>query len=178
MLKRVLTADIGLTAGFLLIAILVVVEARTWAFRAALFPLLTGSALLVLAALKLTLDIVGAARNDAAARAAAAPHHKTLEEQDETDEPELEDVLLTATAAQWGTAIGWSATFFLMLWVLGALLTVPLFAILYLLVASRESILVALIYAAAAWFFVYALFVRVLHIPLPQGVLLTALGLA
>ena len=63
-----------------------------------------------------------------------------------------------------------------MLWLLGALVTVPLFALVYLLAASRESPVLAGTYALASWVFVYGLFDRVLHIPLPAGILLTALG--
>jgi hypothetical protein len=60
-----------------------------------------------------------------------------------------------------------------MLWLLGALVTVPLFALVYLLVASRESAVLAGSYALVSWAFVYGLFDRLLHIPLPRGVLLT-----
>ena len=68
------------------------------------------------------------------------------------------------------------AAFFLMLWLLGALVTVPLFAVAYLLAVARQSPLVAGGYALASWMFVYGLFDRVLHIPLPAGVLLRRLG--
>jgi hypothetical protein len=43
--------------------------------------------------------------------------------------------------------------------------------VLYLLVASRETLVVAIGYACVCWVFVYGLFDRVLHIPLPRGAL-------
>ncbi len=49
------------------------------------------------------------------------------------------ELLVTAGRAEWLPALGWMAAFFLMLWLLGALLTVPLFTLVYLLAASRES---------------------------------------
>ena len=43
------------------------------------------------------------------------------------------DVFATAARAEWLSALGWMAAFFVMLWLLGALVTVPLFAVVYLL---------------------------------------------
>jgi hypothetical protein len=59
---------------------------------------------------------------------------------------------------------------------LGALVTVPLFALVYLVLVSRQSAVAAGAYAVVSWAFVYGLFVQVLHIPLPAGVVLTNLG--
>ncbi len=58
----------------------------------------------------------------------------------------------------------------MMFWLLGALVTVPLFAVVYLLAVSRQSPVLAGSYALVSWMFVYGLFDRVLHIPLPAGV--------
>ena len=68
------------------------------------------------------------------------------------------------------------ATFFVMFWLLGALVTVPLFAVVYLVLVSRQSVVAAGAYAIVSWAFIYGLFIRLLHIPLPSGVLLTSLG--
>ena len=97
-------------------------------------------------------------------------------DEEAAEEAELIDVFATASRAQWVSALGWMAAFFVMLWLLGALVTVPLFALVYLLAASRESPVLAGSYALASWLFVYGLFDRVLHMPLPAGALLTALG--
>ena len=59
------------------------------------------------------------------------------------------------------------AGFFVMLWLLGALVTVPLFTVAYLLAASRQSLLMAGGYALLSWGFIYTLFDRILRIPLP-----------
>ncbi len=99
-----------------------------------------------------------------------------LVEEEEAEEAELIDVFATASHAQWLSALSWMGAFFAMLWLLGALVTVPLFALLYLLAASRESPVLAGSYALASWLFVYGLFDRVLHTPLPAGALLTAIG--
>jgi hypothetical protein len=68
------------------------------------------------------------------------------------------------------------AAFFVMFWLLGALVTVPLFALVYLVLVSRQSAVAAGTYAVVSWAFVYGLFIQLLHIPLPAGLLLTSLG--
>jgi hypothetical protein len=80
---------------------------------------------------------------------------------------DLPDVFATATRGEWLSAIGWMAAFFLMLWLAGALIAVPLFAIVYLLAVSRSSPVLATVYALASWAFVYGLFGRLLRLPLP-----------
>ena len=143
-------ADRAITIGFLLLAAFVLFDSRPWPFRTAVFPLATGFLLFGLAAVKLIQSLMPAA-------AKAAPP-------EDADGVEL---LVTAGRAEWLPAIGWMAAFFVMLWLLGALITVPLFTLLYLLAASRESAVLAGACAAASWAFVYGLFDRLLRIPLP-----------
>jgi hypothetical protein len=76
-------------------------------------------------------------------------------------------VFATATRREWLSALAWMASFFVALWLLGALITVPLFAIVYLLVVPRSSPVLAGVYALASWAFVYGLFGRLLRLPLP-----------
>ena len=169
MLKRLRTANVFITLAFLLIAILVVLEAFRWPFRSGLFPLLAGSALLVFSALRLVIEVAKAARP---LPAAAPPKAAAVAE----DEDEEEDVFVTASRREWLAAIGWMTMFFGTLWLLGALIAIPLFALVYLLVASREKPVVAGAYAFACWLFVYGLFDRGLNIPLPAGALLKGLA--
>jgi hypothetical protein len=77
------------------------------------------------------------------------------------------DVFATATRREWIAAVGWMASFFLALWLLGALITVPVFAVVYLLAVPRSSPVLAGVYALASWAFVYGLFGRLLRLPLP-----------
>jgi hypothetical protein len=161
--RRGRAADLVITAGFLLIAVATLAQARAWPFRAALFPLGTGLVLLAAAALKLLVDLAAVRRRGSAAATAL--------KDDEAEDDAEQDVFVTATRAEWASALGWMSSFFLMLWLLGALVTIPLFALLYL-IAWRESIVVAGVYALASWLFVYGLFDRLLHVPLPAGVLM------
>ncbi len=155
-------ADLPITLAFLAAGVWVVFQALAWPFRTSLFPVMTGSLLVGLALLKLGASVwrVGPS--------APVDDHGTP--------ADLPEVFVTASRGEWTAAVGWMAAFFLMLWLLGALVAVPLFALAYLLAVARQSPLVAGGYALVSWMFVYGLFDRVLHIPLPAGVLLRLLG--
>lgn len=68
-------------------------------------------------------------------------------------------------------ALAWFATFFASAWLLGMLVTVPLYSLGYLRLAGREPWWRAALYALIALAFVYVLFVNLLHVPLPKGVI-------
>lgn len=69
------------------------------------------------------------------------------------------------------SAVAWAAAFFLSLWALGLAITIPLFAIAYLRLAATEAWPRTILYALAAWLFVELVFNRLLHVPLPGGVI-------
>ena len=167
-------ADLPITLGFLAAGAWVIFQASSWPFRTSVFPLVTGSLLVGLALVKLGAS-VGRVRPGVTVgdRGAPGDHPADLHADLHSDLPE---VFATASRGEWTAAAGWMAGFFLMLWLLGALVTVPLFAVAYLLAVARQSPLVAGGYALVSWMFVYGLFDRVLHIPLPAGVLLRRLG--
>ena len=50
------------------------------------------------------------------------------------------DALVAASRSDWTGALLWMSAFFLMLWLAGALLAVPAFALMYLLIVSRQTI--------------------------------------
>jgi putative tricarboxylic transport membrane protein len=154
--------DLLITLGFLAAGAWVVFQALDWPFRTSLFPLMTGSLLVGLALLKLGASV-----------RRVAP---VVQDNEQSAPADLPDVFVTASRSEWIAAVSWMTGFFLMLWLLGALVTVPLFAVAYLLIVARRSPVLAGTYALVSWTFVYGLFDRVLHIPLPAGVLLTRLG--
>ena len=159
-------ADVPITIGFLAAGGWVVFQALDWPFRTSLFPLMTGSLLAGLALAKLG-SSVGRVRASVPAEDQGASADL---------QADLPDVLATASRGEWTEAVTWMAGFFLMFWLLGALVTVPLFAVAYLLTVARQSPVLAGTYALLSWMCVYGLFDRVLHIPLPAGALLTRLG--
>ncbi len=76
----------------------------------------------------------------------------------------------------YGTPVGirsvaWAAGFFASIWLVGLIGSVPVFSAAYLRLAARTSWLVVALYAAIATSFIYLVFVFLLHIPLPAGLL-------
>ena len=140
-------------------------QASAWPFRTAVFPLLTGAVLVSLSFASFVGRVPRLVRRSLG-EGGSGP----------ADLDDVPEVFTTASGAEWRSAIGWMAAFFVMFWLLGALVTVPLFAVVYLAVVSRQSAVAAGTYAVVSWAFVYGLFVQLLHIPLPPGVLLTSLG--
>jgi TctA family transporter len=159
-------ADAAIAAVLLVVSVVVLYQAQSWPFRAAVFPVLAGGLLCGLSVLELALTAAGrrGEQNRSALHTARAAEGDPV------------DVFRTASRADWLSALAWMTTFFAMLWLFGALVTVPLFALIYLVAASRESPLMAAAYAFMAWEFVYGLFDRLLHVPLPSGELLTRFG--
>jgi hypothetical protein len=173
--RRWQPADLAITVGFLALFVAALVQARAWPFRTSLFPTIISSFVIAILVLKLVLDLRAAARR--APSATNVPTGGGLVEEEEAADAALEDVFETAPRSVWLPALVWMAAFFVLLWAVGILITLPLFAFVYLLRVSRESVPLAAGYAAGAWLFVYALFDQALHVPLPTGALIGGLGL-
>jgi putative tricarboxylic transport membrane protein len=163
-------ADVPITIGFLLIAGWVLYQATGWPFRTAVFPLATGVLLLVCAVAKLIQTYVGRAFTARQASVESSPD-MTHETPHSAESADLPDIFATASRAEWLSALAWMAAFFVLLWLVGALVAVPLFALVYLLAAARGSLVLAGTYALASWLFIYGLFDWALRVPLPAGVL-------
>ena len=159
-------ADLPIALAFLLIAAWVLYQAWDWPFRTAVFPLAIGSVLGLCALAKFVTD----ARGPVAAPIAVAST-ASAEQAGEGENADPPDVFATASRREWLTAIAWMAAFFVLLWLVGALIAVPLFAVAYLITAARSRIVLAGVYALATWLFIYGLFDRALRIPLPAGIL-------
>jgi hypothetical protein len=157
-------ADIPITAGFLAIGIVVLLDARGWPFRTAVFPLATAVMLVGLSLVKLA---AGPLKRFANADPPYVRDRAAGRVPRSGPGDDVPDVFSTATRREWLAALGWMASFFLALWLLGALITVPVFAVVYLLAVPRSSPVLAGIYALASWAFVYGLFGRLLRLPLP-----------
>jgi putative tricarboxylic transport membrane protein len=156
-------ADAPITIGLLVIGAAVVLQAREWPFRTAVFPLAIGGILTILSLVKI-LALVRPTRTSVG----RVPRGEAKGSPSGPAEPDdVPDVFATATRAEWLSAIAWMASFFLALWLLGALIAVPLFAVVYLLAVTRSSPMLAGVYALASWAFVYGLFGRLLRLPLP-----------
>ena len=121
-----------------------VVTALRWPAKAALFPLVMGIPLLVLALAQMLIDL--------------------RDPQGPEAPPEGAGAALAVLA--------WMAGFIVLVLLLGFPLAVPIFIFSYLLVAGREHWLLSLGLAGAAWGVFHLLFRKLLHFPFEAGLLI------
>jgi hypothetical protein len=74
------------------------------------------------------------------------------------------------------TMFSWFFGFFFGIWLLGFSITIPLMVFTYLKIQSNEKWLLSLTLTAVAWVFFHTLFVRLLTLPFPDGMIFTWLG--
>jgi tripartite tricarboxylate transporter TctB family protein len=131
------------SASLAAIAAYAVITALRWPSKAALFPLVMGIPLLVLALVQMAIDWRGVGASGEAPR---------------------------DTRAAAGV-LAWMASFIALVFLLGFPLAVPLFIFGYLVIAGREPWLLSVALAAIAWGAFHLLFQRLLHFPFDAGLL-------
>jgi len=131
------------SAGLAAAAAYAVFAALRWPPKAALFPLVMGIPLLVLAAAQLVSDLRDPQRPE------GPP-----------------DGALMALAV-----LAWMSGFIVLVLLLGFPLAVPVFIFAYLRLAGREPWLLSVALAAAAWGVFHLLFQKLLHFPFEAGLL-------
>lgn len=160
------------------------VLARNWPGNAAFFPQLVSAAGAVLSVIKvgsmIWSDFIAPPKTVLVSEAAPAPGQAEDDEKqiaiagtdddDQGDEDELHSVFTTSGGKLWASAIAWMTLFFVGLYTFGLLVILPVFTILYLRFVARFSWLMCLLYVLGTAGVIYALFVLVLHLPLPEGV--------
>ena len=75
------------------------------------------------------------------------------------------------------TMFSWLVGFFFGIWLLGFPIAIALMMFTYLKFQGGESWVLSITLTIVAWLFFYGLFVRLLHLPFPEGLLITWLGL-
>jgi len=132
------------SAGLAAAAAYAVFTALRWPPKAALFPLVMGIPLLVLALAQMVID---------------------LREPQRPEGPPGAGLAALAILA-------WMAGFIAVVLLIGFPLAVPLLIFAYLRVASREPWPLSIALAAAAWGIFYLLFQKLLHFPFEAGLLI------
>ena len=143
---------------------LFVYQARDWRLQARLYPWAIGIPMLVLALVQLVLDLKG-----------ITP--KKSQGDTPVDFQFTQNIDPTLARRRTINIFSWIFGFLAGIWLLGYSLTVPLLVFLYLKVQYREGWALSIVLTAAAWLFYWGLFDRLLHLPFPEGQLLTWLGL-
>jgi len=131
------------SAALAAIAAYAVITALRWPSKAALFPLVMGIPLFVLALVQMVIDWRGASASE--------------------DTPQD-----TRAAVR---VLAWMACFIVLVFLLGFPFAVPLFILGYLVIAGREPWLLSTTLALIAWGAFYLLFQKLLHFPFDAGVL-------
>ncbi|TMA10698.1 MAG: hypothetical protein E6J89_09865 [Deltaproteobacteria bacterium] len=147
----------GAAFSFLVVAALAMAlwQSRNFGFRAGLFPWAIGFPVLTLAAVQLILDLTGRTRFKA--------------EEIGVGTELAQGVVYKRTVS----ICIWTVGYFVVIWLVGFSLAVPLTTILYLKIAGKEKWLITLILSFIAWAFFYGLFEYGLHIPFPDPALLS-----
>jgi hypothetical protein len=159
-------AEVVITVALATLFGAAMLESMEWSARAALFPRMVTGLGLALALAHLVLLLV---RSFAHRSISTAEHmHDGKEEAVDDD---LEYVFATVGRTAWSRAIAWLAAFFVSLYVLGLLVTAPLFAVVYLRFSARASWALSLVYAAVTAAVLYGLFELALEMPVPPGLL-------
>jgi hypothetical protein len=169
-LQRLGSGDFVLAAVSLVVFAAAFLGAREWPFDAKIFPMIVSGVGMGLALLKMGVTL-------RPPRSTVAPTaHKVagveLTDEDEESDQELEYVFQRASRQDWLRALSWAAAFFLGFFLVGAILTIPVFTVLYLRVEARTTWLISVVYAALLAGMLFAA-QELLDILLPGGVLLS-----
>lgn len=145
---------------FVIFFIVFIYEAQEWRMQARLYPLAIGIPMLVLAIIQLILDLKGVERKQSDD---AAPVDFQFAQA-------IDPVLARKRTFN---IFGWFFGFFIGIWLLGFTITIPLMVFGYLKIQSGEKWWLSLTFTAIAWFFFWSLFVRLLNLPFPDGLIFT-----
>lgn len=137
------------------LALWALLATQGWAIKTALYPRVVGIPLLLLAAMEFVLCL----------RGAREPEERAM------DVVLSEDVEPREATRRTVAMFAWIFGFFLAILALGFSLAIPLFVFAYLKIAAKERWSLIFVLVGLAWLLFYGLFIRVLHLPLPEGLL-------
>jgi putative tricarboxylic transport membrane protein len=138
--------------------------AQEWRLQARLYPWAIGVPMLILAIVQVILDLKGVKPKDSST---ATP----------MDFQFTKDVDPTTARKRAITMFAWLIGFFLLIWLLGFPIGIALMMFTYLKFQGRESWKLSILLTVIAWLCFWGLFVKLLHLPFPDGLILTWLGI-
>jgi len=137
------------------IGLVVIITSLKWPLKTALFPVVVGVPVILMAIADLLLNLFG--------------REKMVEKQAAVDFKLSEDVDQTLAIRRTLLAFAWIIGFFLMILFFGFHLAVPLYVFLYLRIQGREGWRISLLLMLSAWVLFYGLFVWLLDTPFQGG---------
>ena len=169
--------DVIIAVLLLALFIFAYIVAQDWPFRARFFPQLLTIGGMFFSTMKLIGFVLQYRRGrSAAATAEESPEdlevgNVALISEEEEEDQSLEYVFSSAGGRAWAAALGWVFGFFLMLWLVGVFIAVPVFAFAYLKIAGKAGWIGAGLYAIVSGGILYVAFQRLLSVPMPDGIL-------
>jgi hypothetical protein len=183
-----------------IVFVVAIVQIQNFPARAKAFPLFIAWPMLVLAMVQLGIDLfkpkkhagpapsmamgmaTGSVPSDigqASPKTAISEEERLAQLRAELDElAALEDAeVVPHTRKDVIIALAWFFSFFVVIWLVGMRIGIPLFTAVYLLVVSKEKWWGALLGAAGAYAFLYFIFDQIGHLPFFPGELIKMLGL-
>ena len=148
---------------FLIFFIVFAYEAKDWRLQARLYPWVIGIPMVILALVQVIFDLKGVEHKQ---QDNAAPVDFQLTQ---TVEPEV-------ARRRAINIFCWFFGFFAAIWLVGFSLAIPLMVFGYLKIQSKEKWAISIILTAMAWFCFWGLFVKLLNLPFPDGMIQTWLG--
>ena len=140
-------------------------EAKDWRMQARLYPLAIGIPMVICAIIQVILDLKGV-------KAKQSSDGAPMDFQFQQTDVSPEDVRKRTI-----TMFSWMFGFFAMIWLVGYVIAIPLMVFGYLKFQSNERWGLSITLTVIAFAFFYALFVRLLNLPFPDGAVQTMLGL-
>jgi Tripartite tricarboxylate transporter TctB family len=147
----------------LIFFIVFVYQAQDWRLQARLYPYAIGIPMVILAIIQVILDLRGVRGKQPADGAPVDFQFST----------NVDPALARRRTLN---IFAWILGFFVGIVLLGFTITIPLLVFSYLKFQSGESWLLSIILSVCACLIFYGLFIRLLHLPFPEGLILTWLG--
>jgi len=138
--------------------------AQDWRMQARLYPWVIGFPMAILAVIQVILDLKGVKAKESAD---ATP-------MDFQFTKEIDPVLAKKRTI---VMFSWLLGFLFGVWLLGFPIAIPLMMFTYLKFQGQEPWGLSITLTVIAWLFFYGLFVRLLHLPFAEGLILTWLGI-
>jgi hypothetical protein len=141
-----------------------VYQAQDWRLQARLYPWAIGIPMVVLALVQVILDLKGVKAKEPAG---ATPMDFQFSKDVDPATAKKRAIIMFV----------WLFGFFAAIWLVGFPIAIGLLMFTYLKFQGGESWTLSIALTVVACLFFYGLFVRLLHLPFPEGVLTTWLGL-
>jgi hypothetical protein len=138
--------------------------AQDWRMQARLYPWAIGIPMLILAIVQVILDLKG-----------IKPKQSSDATPMDYQFSKVTDPVLARKRTI--TMFSWLVGFFFGIWLLGFPIAIALMMFTYLKIQGRESWVLSIALTVIAWIFFWGLFVKLLTLPFPEGLIVTWLGI-